>query len=107
MGNAIDFLFKACCLGGLIFGVTRSIFYRILKPRLSRSGDNGLNRVPDWAWHVSVIRKEYLSLEDRRLVTLFSFYRFCVLGAITCMALAITLIFLSILLRVVFPLIVR
>lgn len=96
VGEGMDFLFKACCLSGIIFRVIASLSYMPLKKTLYKP----LNCSQIWSWYTSLLRKEHPAFDDRHLLVLFSVYRFCVIGFVTCLALAFLLIIFGVLLKI-------
>ena len=109
MGDVIDFLFGACLLSRIILGVIGTTpFFILAKKSLHEfNPDSPMNRPSDWSWYTSLLRKEHLSFKNHHLRLLLSIYRFCVLGFLTCMDLAILLLIFLFMLRMLLPLAFR
>jgi len=98
--ETIDLLFKSCCLTGIIFWIPAASLSWIVRKKLqlkSEASGNiecsnlGMQRLN------FVFLRQSISHEDPDLRVLFWLQRFCMLGFIVCMALAIMLVVFSIL----------
>jgi len=65
------------------------------------SAHGSIDLMSGWNWYSFLLHRNYQSLKGHNPRYLCIAARFCVLGFITCMALAILLIILSIVLRIV------
>jgi hypothetical protein len=99
MSRIMDFLFKVCCLSGIIYWIigtpidfmARKLTNRELVVHLS-----GLN------WFLFLLRRHYRTLKGRYPRYLCLVDRFCVMGFIACMVLAILIIIFEIVLKIFF-----
>ena len=101
MGEIIDFLFKVCCLSGIIFSIVGTPCDLAAK----KASSHEIGHFVGLQWYLFLLHRKYQSLQSSRTRRLCLVDRFCILGFFFCMALAVLLILLGIMLRLIFILV--